>query len=94
MDSRTRAYVPLGDETPQDMFKKAMSFFHTVHDKVAKGGEEGVQIVTDTLTRQLAYTIFGSNYIERAGLGLEETIKICERIFRGEKINAEDIPQR
>ncbi|OJJ50083.1 hypothetical protein ASPZODRAFT_89908 [Penicilliopsis zonata CBS 506.65] len=91
MDSKTRAYLQIGDETPEELFKKTAGFFDTIQKKLDEKGEDGVRIVTETLTRHLGNVIFGSNYIERAGLNLDETIKICERVFRGEVLHVSHI---
>ncbi|PYH68327.1 Fic family protein [Aspergillus vadensis CBS 113365] len=84
MDSSARAYIPLDDDSPKDLFKKATDFYRVIQEKLEEKSSDGTALISDTLTRYLGTVIFGSNYIERAGLNLEETIKICERIFRGE----------
>lgn len=38
--------------------------------------------------------VFSSNFIERAGLDLDQTTEICRRIFKGESIVAEEIDQK
>jgi hypothetical protein len=92
MDPKTRAYAPSSE--PQETFKKAMTFFENIQGKIKESGHTGIQIVSETITKQMANVIFGSNAIERAGLGLEETMRICEKIFRGETVDPEDIPER
>jgi len=42
----------------------------------------------------MAHLIFGSNMVERAGMGLDETIKLCRRIFDGEEVDAADVDPR
>ncbi|PYH29291.1 Fic family protein [Aspergillus neoniger CBS 115656] len=84
MNSSARAYIPLDDDSPRDLFKKATDFYKVIQEKLEKKGSAGTALISDTLTRYLGTVIFGSNNIERAGLNLEETNKICERIFRGE----------
>jgi fido (protein-threonine AMPylation protein) len=93
MNSKTRAYVPIGDD-PRELFQKAMTFFENIQDMTQESGEAGMKIVGETLTKDMANAIFGSNAIERAGLGLEETLRICEKIFRGETVDPEDIPEQ
>ncbi|GKZ94782.1 hypothetical protein AnigIFM59636_008510 [Aspergillus niger] len=94
MDSNARAYIPLDEDSPKDLFKKATDFYNIIQEKLKDKGNEGTAIISDTLTRHLGTVIFGSNYIERAGLNLEETIKICEIIFRGEFVDPEKKPER
>lgn len=93
MDSSARAYV-LDDDSPKDLFKKATDFYKVIQEKLKEKGSDGTAFISDTLTRYLGTVIFGSNYIERAGLNMEETIKICERIFRGEFVDPEKIPEK
>lgn len=68
-----------------------MSFFDAARNKHGERGKYGMDIIVKNLMSHLATVIFGSHNIERAGLGLEETIKICEQIFR-ESIEPENIP--
>ncbi|KAE8381494.1 fido domain-containing protein [Aspergillus bertholletiae] len=94
MDSTARAYIPLDQDSPKDMFKKATDYYNIVQEKLKERGSDGVTLLSDTITRNLGIVIFGSNYIERAGLELEETIKICEKIFCGEYVDPEHITER
>lgn len=94
MNSSARAYIPLDDDSPKDLFKKATDFYKVIQEKLKGKGSVGTALISDTLTRHLGTVVFGSNYIERAGLNLEETNKICERIFRGEFVDPEKIPER
>jgi hypothetical protein len=94
MDSRTRAYVPIDDDKPEETFQKAMTFFENIREKINDNGDDGLKTISQALTRQLINVIFGSNAIERVGLDLDETVKICERIFRGEVVDPEVIPER
>src|SRR6266536_1305347 len=63
MDSKTRAYVPIGDD-PRELFQKAMTFFENIQDMIQESGEAGMKIVGETLTKDMANAIFGSNAIE------------------------------
>lgn len=42
----------------------------------------------------IAHAIFGSNMQEKAGMGLDETIKLCRRTLAGEEIDPHDIGKR
>ncbi|PLB48789.1 Fic-domain-containing protein [Aspergillus steynii IBT 23096] len=88
MDSGTAAYIVPNQESPSDLFKKATDFCSTIQERVTEKGSGGFKILSNTLTKQSGTAIFGSNYIESAGLDLEETINICERVFRGEHIHS------
>lgn len=46
------------------------------------------------LKEGLMNLVFSSNDIERAGLNVQETFKICERMFDGEIVQAEEISDR
>ncbi|KAE8311058.1 fido domain-containing protein [Aspergillus transmontanensis] len=94
MDSTARAYIQLDQDSPKDLFKKATDYRTVIQQKLKERGSDGTTVIGDTLTRHLGTVIFGSNYIERAGLNLEETVKICESIFRGEFVDPEKIPER
>lgn len=91
MDSEPRAYVPLDDQSPRDVFEKTMSFIDTIQSKLNERGDDGMDIISENVTAHLGFVIFGSNNIERAGLGLEETIIICEQVFKGQSIDPENI---
>ena len=95
MDSGPNAYILIGDETPQEIFEKTINFIDEVQNKLnERGTNYGMGVISKSLTSYLATVIFGSNCIERAGLGLEETINICEQIFRGECVDSENIADR
>lgn len=46
------------------------------------------------ITSEMGHAIFGSNMQERAGLGLEDTIRICLKIFRGGRVLANEIDEK
>ncbi|KAL1968049.1 hypothetical protein VTN77DRAFT_2179 [Rasamsonia byssochlamydoides] len=77
MDSKTRAYVTLGDDddAPEELFYKAMTFYQNIQEKINEKGDDGLKIVSEILTKQMINVIYGSNAIERVGLGLDETVK-------------------
>lgn len=43
---------------------------------------------------QMSRLVFGSNMIERAGLNLDITLKLCGRVFDGEDVRVDDIDPR
>jgi hypothetical protein len=89
MDSGTRAYIPIDGETPEKLFERALGFIQNIQEKVKDKGDDGLKIMSKMITKQMIDVVFGSNAIEGAGLGLEETTKICNRIFRGEIVDPE-----
>jgi fido (protein-threonine AMPylation protein) len=92
MDSKTRAYS--SSENPEALFKQAIDCFEDIQQMMRDSGPAASNILQGTLRNDMVNVIFGSNAIERAGLGLEETIRICEAIFRGEDVDANDVPDR
>ena len=77
-----RTYA-LGQD-PQDLFEKASNWLTTIRElqvDAVKG-----RIIEEHLVASMSEAIFGSNKIEHVGLGLDNTLKLCERIFNGEDI--------
>lgn len=53
-----------------------------------------VDFYIDFMADKMVHMIFGSNMQEKAGMGLEETIKLCRQIFEGKEIDAGNVDQR
>lgn len=70
---------------PQD----PATIIHTVHDEAQKNGPLAFPEAWSDLEDSLIALVYGSNYIESAGAGLDITIKICQDIFRGIPVTAE-----
>jgi Fic family protein len=51
-------------------------------------------VVEEFLVGSMILAVFSSNYIERAGLSIDQTTKICRRIFAGEKAVAENVDEK
>ncbi|KAL2066036.1 hypothetical protein VTL71DRAFT_2107 [Oculimacula yallundae] len=58
------------------------------------GDSKMSELMSDEITSAMMSLVFSSNLIERAGLGLDATVKICEKIFRGEEVDAKDCDER
>lgn len=92
MDSTYRAIADAED--PKKLFEKASSYILDIRQLMRTLSADGAEIIEKNLTNQMTSVVFGSNHIERVGLGLDETIKLCEAIFRGEDVNPEDVGGR
>jgi Fic family protein len=76
---------------PQDLFNETCAIINEIRQNRRPEHED---ILAKDLKDGLMSIVFSSNNIERAGLNLQETIKICQRIFDGEDVKAEDISER
>jgi len=86
-------YNILGDVDPDDLYeevakdtREVCSLIHNIPPSEEVNLEKHIADI-------LARLVFGSNMIEKAGAGLDITIKLCQAIFRGEDI-PEDIGER
>ncbi|OJJ29976.1 hypothetical protein ASPWEDRAFT_55475 [Aspergillus wentii DTO 134E9] len=91
MDCQRGAYVPPTDKDPKALFDKTALLCNTVKQRINEK-EQGLTIVRDAIIHHLSHAVYGSNHIERVGLGLSETVSICNRAFHGEMVDLEDIP--
>ena len=92
MDSTYRAIAD--NEDPTNLFKRAAAYFLDIRQLIQALPGEGSKIIKKNLAQQMASVVFGSNKIERIGLGQDETIRLCEAIFRGEDVDPENISPR
>lgn len=74
---------------PQDLFNETCAIINEIRQ--TKRHEE---ILASDLKEELMNIVFSSNFIERAGLNLQETMKICQKIFEGENVKAENISEQ
>ena len=88
----SRNYCELSDHIsdPQGFFDETCAIINEIRKNKGPGHEE--TLVKD-LEDGLMSLVFTSNNIERAGLSLQETVKICRKIFGGEDVKAEDIAE-
>ncbi|KAI1361338.1 fido domain-containing protein [Xylaria arbuscula] len=73
------------DEDPNKLFAKAQKCLMDISD--CPPSEAATDIIEKQLKHNMIRVIFGGNMIERVGLGLDETWKLCERIFAGEDVD-------
>ncbi|KAJ4141661.1 hypothetical protein NW768_000877 [Fusarium equiseti] len=80
-DSTYRTYA--AEQDPAALFEKATRYLGSL-----KGNrtQEQQDILIKELHDSIIHAIFGSNRIERAGLGLDVTIHLCRQILRGEPV--------
>jgi Fic family protein len=89
----SKNYRELSDHIsdPQYLFDETRAIMNEIRQNKRPEHEE---VLAKDLKEGLMSIVFSSNNIERAGLNLQETIKICQRIFDGEDVKAEDISDR
>ena len=73
------------DQDPNKLFTKAQRFLMDISD--CPPSEAATDVIEKQLKDAMTRVVFGGNMIERVGLGLDETWKLCERIFVGEDID-------
>ncbi|KAK1525167.1 fic/DOC family protein [Colletotrichum abscissum] len=78
------------DDNPKKLFEKASNWLLAIQENSAENDH------ADTILKEtheaIIRAIFGSNMIERAGLGWDITVHLCRKIFSGEDVT--DIPER
>ncbi|KAK5663906.1 hypothetical protein OQA88_117 [Cercophora sp. LCS_1] len=82
-------YNILGDELdPDDLHREMLRYSADIAEILqAQPPSPEVEASADNhVLEVLSRMVFGSNYIERAGAGLDITLKLCQAIFRGETI--------
>ncbi|KAJ9145068.1 Fic/DOC family protein [Pleurostoma richardsiae] len=78
------------DQEPQKLFEKATEWITAVQATEFDSGNQA--LVAKEVEDGMIRALFGSNMIERAGLGWDITVQICRKIFAGEDVG--DIPER
>ncbi|KAI9793671.1 MAG: hypothetical protein M1816_007566 [Peltula sp. TS41687] len=81
-------------EDPTTLFEKASGYLLNIRDMMKTTEAQKSDVLEKNLVQQMSHVVFGSNHIERVGLGLDETIKICEAVFRGEDVDPNDVDER
>lgn len=74
---------------PQGLFDETYAIINEIRCKKRPQHEE---VLTKDLKEGLVSLVFSSNNIERAGSNLQETIKICQKIF-SEDVKTENISE-
>jgi fido (protein-threonine AMPylation protein) len=78
------------DQDPQKLFEKATKWISTI--QLTPLDDKKQELVNREVHESMLRAIFGSNMIERAGLGWDITVHLCRKIFSGEDIR--EIPER
>lgn len=92
MDANYLAYEEYQDNN--SAFRNAQAMIEEIEGLIQLQDEKAIAAYQRTIEDDMALAIFGSNYIERVGAKLFDTINICKRVFAGEQINAADLPPR
>jgi len=88
-DPMYRTYATSGN--PSELFEKASGWL--IHIGEMELDDEKQEIIEREVTETMCRAIFGSNHIERVGLGLKMTINLCRRVFAGDDVG-DDVPER
>jgi prophage maintenance system killer protein len=81
-DGVYREYAPGQD--PKKQFEMAATWIEALQSKIID--DSGQDIIMKEVQEAIIRAIFGSNQIERAGLGLDLTIQMCRQVFAGEEV--------
>ncbi|XMA10342.1 hypothetical protein WAI453_003133 [Rhynchosporium graminicola] len=94
MDENYREYRR-GQEKVDVVFERSAAVIEELkatfqNDDYGMHLESYVEFTADSM----AHLVFGSNMQERAGMGLDETIKLCREVFEGKNIDPTEISPR
>jgi fido (protein-threonine AMPylation protein) len=77
------------------LFRRSSAIIQEIREMLGSEDRETlVDFYIDFMADKMVHMIFGSNMQEKAGMGLEETIKLCRQIFEGKEIDAGNVDQR
>ena len=80
-------YSILGDDLdPDDLHEEMVRYGSEIAEALQSAPQSSETLVDDFLLDTLSKMIFGSNYIEQAGSGLDITLKLCRQVFRGDDL--------
>ncbi len=83
--SDTRLYYSKAPR-PQEQFDEALQYLDEIHSIRQDDFEKTTEIMSQCIQEDMKLVIFGSNMIERAGLALDETLRLVDAIFKGQEI--------
>lgn len=81
------------EDDPDELFKDTQGFYHDVVKIMASLSPEQEIDLESHLLEMMARLIFGSNSIEAAGAGYDITLRLCQRILKGEPVK-DDFDER
>ena len=83
--SDTRLYYSKASR-PQKQFNEALRYLDEIHSIRKDTFEKTIEIMSQCIQEDMKLVIFGSNMIERAGLALDETLRLVDATFKGQEI--------
>ena len=83
--SDTRLFYSKGSK-PQEQFNEALKYLDEIQKMRQSNPEDTAEVMSESIQEDVKMVIFGSNMIERAGLDLSETLKLIEKIFKGQEV--------
>lgn len=78
-----RALMYSTEATPRAQFEQAMGYIEDIQGLRKAVPETAAELIAEAVQSDMISVIFGRNTMERAGLGLDETKRIRNAIFRG-----------
>jgi fido (protein-threonine AMPylation protein) len=72
------------DDLHQEMIQYSTEIADILHSLPPSSDQEAA--ADDYFLDMLSRMVFGSNYIEQAGYGLDITLKLCREVFKGEPV--------
>lgn len=95
MSNFYRRYSDDHDE-PNVIFNRSKAILDDVKAILSHTEDDSEQLNTygRFTADSMAHVVYGSNHIERAGMGLDETLSICRDIFDGLDVDAANVDER
>lgn len=85
----TRLFYSKGTK-PQEQFNEALEYLEEIQSVRHDHPKNTAEIMSECVQDDMKMVIFGSNMIERAGLGLNETTKMVDTIFKGQEVEVRE----
>ena len=84
--SDTRLLYSKGSR-PQEQFDEALDYLNEIQKIRQNNTEDTAEIMSECIQEDMKMVIFGSNMIERAGLELNETTKMVDKVFKRQEVS-------
>jgi Fic family protein len=78
---------------PEILFQQATELLQDIR-KAIRNSPDTFKALKEATTEALMTSIFSSNYIERVGLGLDETLELCRPVLEGGEVSADETEER
>ncbi|KAK5989974.1 hypothetical protein PT974_08237 [Cladobotryum mycophilum] len=71
-------------QDPKKLFEKASQYLDTLREMSRSQNQN--ELLENQIHDMMIHAVFGSNCIERAGLGLDATVQLCKKVLNGETL--------